>query len=253
MQHTICHKDTSDEIHLNIGIPVVSINNEEINGLDYRDIDLLCFIIEFSPKSLTYGEIGNFFLEKHNVGGCHLSDTITYIRKKKHNIYRLICKKYKLPNLIDTVRSVGYRLNHKWEKRNNKLPHHIVPYLDEIGRILEEVISIQEKTHLIEKKDEDKTIVVLDLSPHEEIISVLQKKYIVSSKKLLWTLSLTPFEYKYIKIESILNIIFSYVSMTRSGSNISHEVWRKLFREELHQHFKMLIFTTQNSQMEQGT
>jgi len=242
MQYTINNSSSNDSLHININIPIVTLNNTELSGLDVRDIDLLYLIIKSSPNTLTYEQIEELILKKYNIFS-EQCDCSLYIRKKKHNIHRVICTQFCVPPIIDTIRSLGYRLNNKWIISKNEEAS-IVNFIDAIGNIFEYTISLQKKIPLIESidKENQSTYIHLDTSSFIDEINILKNNYVDIAKSFLSELNLTPFEYKFIKIESILNEAHSYISMERRGTGITFNKWRDLFQDELHKLFKYMIY-----------
>lgn len=254
MKHTIVHKKTKDKIYVNLNIPIITINDREIKTLDIRDMELFYLIVEANPNTLNYNEIKTKLLKKYNIS-CDYTDPLLYIRKKKHNILKNIEDKRKnksLPTLIDTIPTVGYRLNKDWEKENSPIaikasfPTGLNVLIDHLGQIMEEAIILEESIPLHEIEIEGDVIITLNTDGFSKQIDILQHKYLKSTVKLLKTLNLTPFENKYVLIESVLRLIRSYISMSRQGAGITHKEWRTMFNDELRHHFRNLIMLIQS-------
>ena len=109
----------------------------------------------------------------------------------------------------------------------------IVSILDELGRLLNELIEVVETVPLIEIDDGNIKIMVLDKKDYQKQINFFVSNFDKCKDKLLLNLNLSVFEYRYIIINGTLEQIHSYVVMERQGSNITQEKWKQLFREEL--------------------
>ena len=245
MFYYVTHTVTRDKLHVDLDIPVLSINNQKVDTLDVREIEFLCLLIGSSPKALQYNDIIERLLIKHKIE-VDYSDPLLYIRKKKHNIVKsiqLLTNNDSFPPLIDTVRGVGYRLNSGWVLENTQ--EGIQAIIDKIGHILEDTIVLEESIPLCNLEGEDTNFIVLNTDGYSLEIGSLQKKYLTLAEKLLDSLNLSPFESKFVLIESVLRLIRSYTAMSRQGKDITYDEWRTMFKDELQQHFRSLVMLLQ--------
>lgn len=254
MKHTIIHSQTGDKIYVDPDIPILAVNNLEMQNLDIRDIELFCLIVDAKPNTVKYSDIEEKLLKKYGIV-CDTADPTFYIRKKKHCILKSIreTRKYPpFPSLIETIRGVGYRLEKNWHKETAHasfktiIPGGINDIIKQLGQAVEDAILLQESIPLHDVEIGDDIIIVLNTDGFSRQIYILQHKYLELSSKLLQALNLTPVENKYVLVESVLRLLRSYFSMSRQGTKISHKEWRTMFQDEFRHHFRYLIMLIQS-------
>ena len=245
MQYCLTHSQTKDKVEIDIEQAIIIVNSHEIKELDIRDIELLYLIISACPNVVTYQQIKERILKKYDVATSEYTDYLTYIRKKKTKITKVLSKNYNIPPIIETVRSVGYKLNKFWIKDSSVF---LKKRFILLANLIKDVIKLQQKMPLLNQKENDNIYIFLDKENYEKNIKKLQQDFINLAKTLIHSLHFTPYEFRLFKIEYILSEMYSYVSMERVGINIEHHLWRKLFKSELEELLtKLAVLINDNS------
>lgn len=265
MKSAIRNESLCAIIEVDAAVPLLCVNGSTYDCWDIREAELFYNIIECHPRVLTYEQIIERILKKYGIADDLYSDPIHYIRKKKLSLCKILSETtgFQQEEIIINVRKVGYRLKTGWERvdissseiSQEKVPeapknsNHTLSQLDlilaEISGlriIIEETIALSNRLELSEvHNDQENVILVLNHKGHEQAISELAEKFTNNSRSLLNLLEINPFDSRHIRILRILETIFSYVTMSRQGSNISEETWRILFDRELRSHYECLI------------
>ena len=265
MKSAIRNESLCAIIEVDAAVPLLRVNGSTYDCWDMREAELFYNIIECHPRVLTYEQIIERILKKYGIADDLYSDPIHYIRKKKLSLCKILSETTGFPQeeIIINVRKVGYRLKTGWERVDissseisqekfaeaPKNANHTISSLDlilaEISGlriIIEETIALSNRLELTEIHDDQKNVtLVLNHEGHEQDISALTENFTNSSRTLLNLLEINPFDSSHIRVLRILETIFSYVKMSRQGSNISEETWRILFDRELISHYECLI------------
>ena len=265
MKSAIRNESLCTIIEVDAAVPLLRVNGSTTYDCwDMREAELFYNIIECHPRVLTYEQIIERILKKYGIADDLYSDPIHYIRKKKLSLCKILSETtgFQQEEIIINVRKVGYRLKTGWERvdvssdiSQEELPespknsNHALSQLDLIlaeisglRTIIEETIALSNRLELSEiYNDQENVTLVLNHKGHEQTISELAEKFTNDSRSLLNLLGINPFDNRHIRILRILETIFSYVTMSRQGSNISEETWRILFDRELRSHYECLI------------
>lgn len=265
MKSAIRNESLCATIEVDAAVPLLRVNGSIYDCCDIREAELFYNIIECHPKILTYDQIIERILKKYGIADDLYSDPIHYIRKKKLGLCKLLSEAtgFQQEEIIINVRKVGYRLKTGWErvdslysdrsqdkateyqkKVKNRLSQLdlLLAEISILKSIIEETIDLSNRLKLsrINEVEEDVTL-VLNHEGHEEAILALTERFASNGRNLLNLLEINPFDSQPIRIMRILETIFSYVTMSRQGTNISEETWRMLFDHELQYHYECLI------------
>lgn len=268
MKSSIRNKRLSTTIEIYADVPLLYVNAQIYECLDLREAELLYNIIDFHPKVLTYDQVIDRILKKYGIANDLYADPIHYIRKKKLSLCKMLSEAtgFYQEEIIVNVRKVGYRLKTGWERidvfssdvlqhnfseaqrKTSELPSQLDLLSSEISslnNIIEETIGLSNYLELskITNAQEDVTL-FLKYEGHEKTIATLTERFTNIARNILSLLEIKPFDSKYIRILKILETIFSYITMSRQGTNISEETWRTLFAYELRCHYEILVADT---------
>lgn len=264
MKSAIRNENLCAFIEVDAAVPLLRVNGSTYDCWDIREAELFYNIIECHPRVLTYEQIIERILKKYGIADDLYSDPIHYIRKKKLSLCKILSETTGLQQeeIIINVRKVGYRLKTGWERvdipsseisqekiESPKDTNHTLSQLDlilaeirDLRIIIEETIALSNRLELSEIHDDQANVtLVLNHKGHEQAIFVLAENFTNNSRTLLNLLEINLFDSRQIRILRILETIFSYVTMSRQGSNISEETWRLLFDRELRSHYGYLI------------
>ncbi|MEG5001631.1 hypothetical protein [Microcoleus sp. B4-D4] len=265
MKSAIRNENLCATIEVDAAVPLLRVNGLTYDCCDIREAELFYNIIECHPKILTYDQIIERILKKYGIADDLYSDPIHYIRKKKLGLCKLLSETtgFQQEEIIINVRKVGYRLKTGWErvysfssdilqdnaaevqKKTNEVLSRLDLLLAEISSlksIIEETIDLSKRLELsrISNVQEDLTL-VLNHEGHEQAIAALAERFTSMGRKLFTLLEINPFDSRHIRIMRIIETIFSYVTMSRQGTNISEATWRMLFDRELISHYESLV------------
>jgi len=265
MKSAIHNRRLCATIQVDALVPLFSVNGSSYEYCDTREAELFYNIIECHPKILTYSQIIERILKKYGVADDLYSDPLHYIRKKKLSLCKLLSDAtgFHQEEIIVNVRKVGYRLKTGWErvddfssdisqhkvaeseKKTNEVLSQLDLLLAEVSRlkiIIEEIIHLSQCIELNRiSSDHEDTILLLNLNGYEQVINVLSERFTNIGGNLLRLAGVNALDNRHIRILRILETIFSYITMTRQGTNISEEIWRILFASELRSHYKNLV------------
>jgi hypothetical protein len=265
MKSSIRHESLRTIIEVDAAIPLLCVNGSVYDHWDIREAELFYNIIESHPRVLTYEQIIERVLKKYGIADDLYSDPIHYIRKKKLSLCKILSETtgFQQEEIIINVRKVGYRLKTGWERVNispSEIPQEkvtesqksenytlcqldlILAEISGLRIIIEETIALSNRLELSEiYNDQESVTLVLNHKGYEPVIAELAENFTKNSRDLLNLLGINPFDIRYIRILRILETIFSYVTMSRQGSNISKEYWRVLFDRELRSHYERLV------------
>lgn len=259
MKYTIRNESLCATIEVDAAVPLLRVNGSTYDGWDIREAELFYQIIDCHPKVLTYDQIIERVLKKYGISSDLYSDPIHYIRKKKLGLCKLLSEAtgFQQEEIIINVRKVGYRLKTGWERvdsfssaeekeKVNQVPSQLDLLLAEIGSlksIIKETIDLSNRLELsrVSNEQEEDVTLVLKHEGHEKDIAILAERFSSIGRNLLSLLEIHPINSRYIRILRILESIFSYVTMSRQGTNISEETWRMLFERELIVHYENLV------------
>lgn len=246
-------KNTSNDIHITVSpkIPLLSVNNKDYEFRDVKEADLLFHIINSNPNVLVYNDIVALILDKYNVANTPYSDKVQYIRKKKLSLQKFLTKTTGINNIIVNIRSVGYKLNSTWKKvENDKI---IIPLSKEnqlitLDKLVSEVVATMLTCEFNKVKIGNDIFLSLDTTSIKHKVVYFEATYQKMATQILSELHLVKHEFKHLRILEILRTIYSYVTLSRQGSNISDKMWRQLFVLELENHINELKETINQSQ-----
>lgn len=263
MRSVIYNPNLSITVEVDATVPILVVNNLEYSFSDIREAEFLEQIIKSHPQILTYDSINNLILKKYGIADDEFSDPIHYIRKKKLSLCRLLSQATRVSNneIIINVRKVGYKFNTGWTLPDNdvmssqKESHRssfssdindnkildILADLEKISNILKKTIIIANQLNLCEINDDNgDVLLVLNCQDYEQEIAEISNNFIDASKNLIKHLNLNPFDIQYQYIIHLLEIIYSYVRISRQGKGISETTWRELFTKEIQGHYQNL-------------
>lgn len=260
MNSTIRNESLCATIEVNAAVPLLCINGSRYNYGDIREAELLHSIINYHPNILTYEQIVENILKKYGISNDPYADPIHYIRKKKLSLCKLLSQAtgFQKEDIIINVRKVGYRLNTGWE-RVDRFPSEdktsvnvedetsvnseylLLAEIRNLKHIIEDVINLSNLLQFNRiSNDQQNVILVLNHKGYEQDIAVLEKRFERIVRSITGLLNINPVNGRHMRILRILEVIFSYVTMSRQGSNITEETWRMLFDHELKNHYESL-------------
>lgn len=251
MEPVIRHKREGLILSVRPSVPAIIVNDTFHEFSDIKEAELLCYVIEVAPNILVYDMIEEKILTKYKVAITPYSDSKLYIRKKKLSLSRFLQQLTGHENIIQNVRGAGYRLNYDWEVVDalNSIQRATAigdkdcifePFLRDILTILQETIATQKRLGFIKYKDGDDLVLVLNRETNQNDVASLQERFQALSVQLMASSLSIGDDKLQQRVWSMLRLIFSYVSMSRQGANISESLWRVLFEKELMAHYMAL-------------
>jgi hypothetical protein len=265
MKSAIRNESLYATIEVDAAVPLLRVNGSTYDFCDIREAELFYNIIECHPKILTYDQIIERILKKYGIADDLYSDPIHYIRKKKLGLCKLLSEVtgFQQEDIIINVRKVGYRLKTGWERLDSVSSYRaqdkiidpqkkvneelnqldlLIAEISTLKCIIEETIDVSNRLKLsIINDDEENVTLVLNPESYEEYIATLSERFASIVRNIFSILKINPFDSRHIRIMRILETIFSYVTMSRKGTNISEETWRMLFKRELISHYECLV------------
>lgn len=191
----------------------------------YREGRFALLLVADAPKVLQYSTIEALILHPDGVG---LDDPMRYIRKLKLAVDRSLAVATGEKGLVETVRSMGYRLAgnaSEWEKTYPRSQKDLVSALAQIRTLVGECIMLMRATPLV--KIEDGSL-VLASSVNKMGVADMTRKYEAAILSLLRAIQSDPRFPAPEAYQAHLADIHSYFSFSRRGE-VDEGTWRLLF------------------------
>lgn len=112
--------------------------------------------------------------------------------------------------------------------------------LSDLKKTLNKTVLLATKIPLVQENTRQGVITFLDTEDHKDEIFDISLDFINNRNDLLSALN-TVNSKTFSEIEKCLESLYSYVSMSRVGGDISSDIWRSLFKKEVISHFDILF------------
>ena len=248
MKASISHADAEILLEVDLAKLMVCVNGNEHTPKDVPMAELLYLLMEVHPDILTYGRIEQDFLQKHEI---EEHSARQYLRKKCSSLHGQLRIWTGLPDVITNVRKVGYRFCDGWVRNGDEkidsqggVPQ-VVDCLRELKDLIAKTIDLAEQLPMAVRdieEGEGSKLLVLNSESREQEIKELSDAFRSTGDCLFNLLKLSPMDERHMRLQSTLATMHSYVTMSRQGADITEEIWRRLFREELNSHYQLVVF-----------